>query len=505
MAAVRIVGNGLFDGLGVTVHGECEGDLTALPALLIVIPLIGLLVLNLPFKREIMNRLALWFGLAFCLLEALLALCPTCWSESAEFDFFYKVLAWNPVVDNLSRVTFLAIALVSFSAFMVAKYTISDGNRLFVFSNVLLLSLTGMNGLVLAGDLFSLYIFLEVAAVCSFILIAFEQEKNAFEGAFKYFVLSAIASALILSSIALLLLFVGGLSFSEVSSALADQRQRYLVLLALSMFLTGLLVKGGVVPFHGWVPDAYSAAPSPTSVLLGGIVTKAGGIYTLIRLTTTVFGSHGSIQIMLLTFGTLSLVVGALAALTQSDFRRMLAYSSISQIGYIVLGLGTGTALGIAGAVLHFFNHSLFKSLLFVNAAAVEQQTGLRDMDRMGGLSNKMPITGISSTIAFLSTAGIPPLSGFWSKLIIVIAVWQSGHPTLATIAVLTSLLTLAYFLSLQRRVFFGNLAEQFENLKEANVWALIPALLLAALTVALGLLMPWLFGTFLLPVETLL
>ena len=159
----------------------------------------------------------------------------------------------------------------------------------------------------------------------------------------------------------------------------------------------------------------------------------------------------------------------------------------------------------MAGAMLHFFNHSIFKTLLFVNAVSLEKQTGSRDINQMGGLAQKMPVTSATSTIAFLSTAGIPPFSGFWSKLLIVLAVWQAGHYWLAAVAVLASLLTLAYFLSLTRRVFFGKLAAGFDELREASAWALIPALLLAAITIGLGIAMPWLFESFLLPIGTIL
>jgi formate hydrogenlyase subunit 3/multisubunit Na+/H+ antiporter MnhD subunit len=203
--------------------------------------------------------------------------------------------------------------------------------------------------------------------------------------------------------------------------------------------------------------------------------------------------------------GIISAVVGALAALTQSNFKRMLAYSSISQVGYIVLGLGAGTALGLAGAVFHLFNHAVFKTLLFVNASAVEKETGTVDMDKLGGISKLMPVTGTTSVIAFLSTAGIPPLSGFWSKLLIIVALYKAGFPVIAAIAVAASLLTLAYFLSMQRRVFFGKLAEGLGSIKEGNFWVLVPSVVLALLTIALGVGIPWLFETFLVPIRSIL
>jgi multicomponent Na+:H+ antiporter subunit D len=208
---------------------------------------------------------------------------------------------------------------------------------------------------------------------------------------------------------------------------------------------------------------------------------------------------------VLLVVGLLSILVGAVVALAQKDFKRMLAYSSISQVGYIILGVGAGSALGFAGAVFHIFNHAVFKSLLFVNSAAVEQQTGTRDMDQLGGISAKMPITGFTSVLAMLSTAGIPPLSGFWSKLLIILAVWKAGHEGYAAAAILASLLTLAYFLSMQRRVFFGKPSAACNDLKEAGAFAVLPALMLAAITVGLGLAAPWLFDTFLVPVGSIL
>ncbi|MDD5423545.1 MAG: proton-conducting transporter membrane subunit, partial [Candidatus Omnitrophica bacterium] len=258
-------------------------------------------------------------------------------------------------------------------------------------------------------------------------------------------------------------------------------------------------------PFHGWLPDAYMAAPAPVSILLGGIVTKAAGIYTLIRMAASVFIFDERIRTMLMLLGTISILAGAFAALGQKNFKRMLAYSSISQIGYIVLGFGTGTALGIAGAVFHLFNHAIFKSLLFVNAAAVEKQVGTNDMQKMGGLSSRMPVTGATSVIGMLSTSGIPPFAGFWSKLIIIIALWQSAYYSYAAIAIMASVVTLAYFLYMQRTVFFGELAVGLENIKEANFGFVLTSSILAAITIGVGLFFPIIFNIFFMPVKEIL
>jgi multicomponent Na+:H+ antiporter subunit D len=193
-----------------------------------------------------------------------------------------------------------------------------------------------------------------------------------------------------------------------------------------------------------------------------------------------------------LFIGALSVVVGALATLTQTDFKRMLAYSSISQTGYIVLGLGCASGLGIAAAAFHFFNHAVFKSLLFVNSAAVEKEAGTRDMDRLTGLAQKMPVTGITSVLAGMSAAGLPPLAGFWSKLLIIIALWKATHYNYAVVAVLASLLTLAYILLMQRKVFFGTISDGLSHIKEAGWELVLPQIVLAAIIVGVGLLFPF-------------
>jgi multicomponent Na+:H+ antiporter subunit D len=264
-----------------------------------------------------------------------------------------------------------------------------------------------------------------------------------------------------------------------------------LVATAIVLFIVAAFIKGGLVPFHGWLPDAYSSAPRSVSVLLAGIVTKTAGVYTAMRIVTSVFGFTPMIQTVLLFIGTVSIIFGALAALNQKDFRRMLAYSSISQMGYIIVALGCGTAYGMAGALFHLFNHATSKSQLFINAAAVEEQTGQRDMTKLGGLASPMPVTGGTSVVALLSIAGIPPLAGFWSKLIIIIALWQSGHPAYALIAVVASTITLGYFLLLQRRMFFGKMPSELAGTKEARAGLLVPAMILSGIAIALGIAFP--------------
>ena len=472
----------------------------------IALPLLVVLILNL-LPRKQADDLSFWCGMSLTVISGLYVLVSPR-PLASDFDPVNMVLNWKIVTSDLTAVMLISIALVVFSAFWVGRYLLEDENRQFIFNNLLLLCMVGMNGVVFSQDLFTLYIFLEIVAASSFILIALEKTKAGLEGAFKYILLSFIATVLILSSIALLFMVCGSLDYDTVrdylTSGTLDAGTSRFVLFAVGLFAVGLFIKGGMVPFHGWLPDAYSSAPTPVSVLLGGIVTKAAGVFTLIQLVCNVFVFEG-LSPVLLAIGTVSIAVGAFAAIGQKNFKRMLGYSSISQIGYIIVGLGSANIIGIVGAIFHLFNHSVFKTLLFVNAAAVEKESGEVDMDKLGGLSNKMPVTGFASVLGFLSTAGIPPLSGFWSKVLIVVGVWKAGAPAVAIIAVLFSLITLAYFLSLQRRVFFGKLAAGLEGVREADYRILIPTIVLAIITLVLGLTFPWLFDTFLVPLESLL
>ncbi len=473
-------------------------------SLLILLPLAGLILLNLP--GGLLAGLALPAVAALAIFEIVLAVyLPT--AAFPALEQVQQLLHLSTPLDSLARVLLLSIGIVMLASLLVLHATVKAQRRRFNVANVLLISLMGMNGVVLVHDLFSLYVFLEVTSVASFVLIASSGEDTGLEGAFKYLVLSAVATVLMLSGVAMMFLFAGSTDFSAVAAALQNNSGQLLLKIAIGTFGCGLLIKGGLVPFHGWLPDAYQSAPAAISVLLAGVVTKVSGIYALFRLGISVVGLQ-TFSPVLLAVGALSMVVGALLALRQNSLKRLLAYSSVSQVGYIVLGLGCagmgGPAgkLGLAAAIFHLFNHTIFKTLLFVNSAALEQRTGTSDMSVMGGLGSRMPITSTSSAIAALSIAGIPPLSGFWSKLLLIIALWQAGLYAYASLAVFVSVLTLAYMLTVQRRVFFGKCREDLLSAREASGGIVLVEAALALVIIGVGVLMPYVMNSFLLPLK---
>ena len=464
-------------------------------ALLVLGPIAALLLLNLPWRnvpRWALNASVL--SLAFA--ELFVAVSLPALLSGAGLPLLDQ-LHFGLVADDLTRIMLAAIGLVLGAATLVGQDSISGDRKHRLFCSLLLVSLTGMNATVLLSDFFSMYVFLEVTAVASFILIAQDRALLAIEGAFRYLILSAVAAVFMLAACGLLVLSAGGTSFDAVRAALSSGTEHgVLARVALGVFVLGMFIKGGVVPFHGWLPGAYGSAPSAVSVLLSGIVTKVSGIYALVRIVHSVYVPDAKLSMVLLVLGTVSILVGAIAALGQTDMKRMLAYSSISQVGYIVLALGAGGELGVVAASFHLFNHAIFKSLLFVDAAAIESRAGTSELSRLGGIGGKMPVTGATATLGMLSAAGIPPFAGFFSKLLIIVALFKSDHTYFAVVAVLASLLTLGYFLSMQRQAFFGKPAEGLEEVTEATSGFLVPALVLATITVFAGVLFPFLLDS---------
>jgi len=403
-------------------------------------------------------------------------------------------------VDGFSQFMLLAIALVCLAVGLFSIDYMEHYGSKSVYYALLLVMAAGMNGLVLVTDLFQVYIFLEVAAVASYALVAYGLEHDELEASFKYLMLSVIASAAILVGIALLFGLTGGLSFASVAKGLAILKAPLAAGLCAALFLMGFGLKAALIPFHAWLPDAHPSAPAPISAILSGLLIKVSGVYAIVRILFNVFGLTPALSQVLMWMGAVSIVVAAMLALGQKDLKRMLAYSSISQVGYIVLGIGLGTPLGIAGGLFHLFNHAMAKGLLFLNSGSVQMSTGTRNLEEMGGLARRMPLTAGTSLVGSLSIAGVPPLAGFWSKLMIIMALVQAAEWPLAVIAVLASVLTLWYYLLIQRKAFFGKLEERWKEVREAPLWMSVSTVLLSLLIIAVGLVFAFVVRTWIEP-----
>jgi multicomponent Na+:H+ antiporter subunit D len=390
----------------------------------------------------------------------------------------YKVGGWEPidgipigiymVMDSL---TAIILCIINIIGFLSVVYSFTYINR-FTSENfyyaLFCLMLAGMNGVVLSGDLFNIFVFLEIAAISSYALVAFGVEKEELEASFKYQVLGGLASFLILFGISFIYWKTKTLNIADIKAAMGSNPEKGHYMVVQLLLLSGFGLKAALIPFHAWLPDAHSSAPSPISAMLSGVLIKAVGIYVLIRLFFNMFIISTEMAMLFTTLGALSMVVGVFLAIGQWDIKRLLAYHSISQMGYVVLSVGIGmillsrgtkpevATLAIGGGLFHLINHAAFKSLLFLNAGAIEYRTGTRNLKEMGGLSRLMPVTSSTSFIASMSISGIPPFNGFFSKLIIIIAAIMAKFYLLAAIAVIVSIITLASFLKFQRYAFYN-------------------------------------------------
>jgi len=439
--------------------------------------------------REGLAQILANFGAALLLLFSVMSIS---WLKSGLQ--VYYVGGWRPpfgicmVLDGMTVLMLLVVNIIGcltlvYSIDYIRRYTSPT-----LYYTLFCLLLAGLNGVVISGDLFNLFVFLEITSIASYALVAFGTEAEDLEASFKYLVLGSIASTLILLGIGMLLGSVSTLNMADISRSLSTSSSKNIILYCLALFIMGFGLKVALVPFHAWLPDAHPAAPAPMSAMLSGVVIKTIGVYALARVLFNIIGFNPTISSILTWMGIISMSVGVLLAIGQWDFKRLLAYHSISQIGYVIFGLGLGTPLGIMGGLFHLFNHSLFKSLLFLNAGAVEYSTGNRQLNKLNGLSKEMPVTSTTSLIASLSIAGIPPLCGFWSKLIIIIAAFQANNPVGAIVCIMVAMVTLASFLKVQKYAFIRRTEEVVSGVKEVPLSMVLAMVVLAILCVLVGI-----------------
>ncbi len=422
-------------------------------------------------------------------------------TEVYEIGKWSVPLGINLVLDGLSSLLLLAISVVSAAAMLFSVRYMEQYTAKTKYLSLFLLMVAGMNGVVLSGDIFNLFVFLEVASLASYALVGFGCDHEELEASFKYMVLGSIGSIFVLFAVTLVYGNTSTLNMAYISKAIQSSGLNAGLTFALALFIVGFGLKAALVPFHAWLPDAHPSAPAPISAMLSGILIKTLGVYALARIVFNVFGVSVTIGWLLVVLGLLSMVAGAFLAIGQWDIKRLMAYSSISQIGYVVLGIGLGAtliarganmawaSLAILGGVFHLVNHAVYKSLLFLTSGSVEMSTGTRQLKQMGGLAEKLPITRATCAVASASIVGIPPFSGFWSKLILVIAAVQAQFYWIAAIIVFVSLCTLIMYLKVQRYAFLGELPENLRQVKENKGSMLVAMIFLACLCVLMGLL----------------
>jgi multicomponent Na+:H+ antiporter subunit D len=428
----------------------------------------------------------------------------------------YYLGGWEPplgieyVVDHVSAFVVLVITSVALVV-VVATRRIAAREmlqaRLGTFYAMVLLLLTGLTGIVVTGDLFNLFVFLEIASLSAYTL-AFLGGGRGMVAAFRYLVLGTVGGSLYLLGVGFLYFATGSLNMADIARILPGLEDSRAVLAAAVLIFTGLGLKMALFPLHLWLPDVYTYSLSSVNTLIAPIMTKVAA-YAMLRMFLSVFSIEylqDSVPIagVLVVLGLAGVVLGSVAAMAQSDLRRMLAYSSISQISLIGVGIGLASPLAFVAALLHVMNHAVMKSCLFLTAATIRRRTGNSDIRQMGGLGRQMPVTMAAFALASLSMIGIPPTAGFFSKWYLAQAGIESGQWTVVAIVLLSSLLTAVYLFKVLERVYLSPApapqppdvaAEDAASVKRRAKWReappglLVPIVVLALAVVILGLL----------------
>jgi NADH-quinone oxidoreductase subunit M len=351
----------------------------------------------------------------------------------------------------------------------------------------------GMLGTVLATNLIEFYVFFELMLVPAFFLVAFYGYGERKRIALMFFFWTHVGAVVLLLGLLAMGFFAGGFDYDTVKENVGKIPDQWLVLIVFSLVI-GLGVKLAAFALHIWLPYAHSEAPTPISALLSPAMIGIGA-YGLLRLWLELLvGDYSQYSIYINLWGLATMIYGGAMALMQDDIKRVLAYSSISQMGYILFGLGSESVLGITGATLMYVSHGLGKAILFMMAGSIILQTGTRSMSKLGGLAGRMPYTAVIAMIGALTIMGIPPTSGFMAEWILFNGVLQSGvtnSDTLRIVAfglgILATVLTAAYILWMYKRIFFGKIPEQYSKIKDSNRYVTVTMAALAAITLFLG------------------
>ena len=406
----------------------------------------------------------------------------------------YGIGGWSPplginlAADSLSALIVLVISCIGFLCIVYSTSYMKKFTGLPIYDSLLMFMIAGMNGVVLTGDLFNMFVFLEISFIVGYALVAFRGGPVEMEASFKYMALSMVAGFVFLLGIGLIYNITGTLNLAHIARVIGTIGNTTVLIFAGISLIIGLGLVAAIVPLHAWLPDAHPAAPSPISALLSGVAVKVG-VYGIIRITYTMFGFQTiGIGPAIIALGTFTMIVGAAFALVQTDIKRLLAYSTICGVGYITLALGIGTTGGIEGAIFHLVNHALAKALLFLTIGCVIYRIGTRNMHRMGGLLRHMPIEATAFLFGGLAIAGIPPFNGFISKLLIYLACFDAGHFVPLVISIAISLLTLAVYLRAFQMIFLGESNGRVRT-GTTPMSMLVPILILAGACLVIGIL----------------
>lgn len=469
-----------------------------LPVLIVVAPLIGAAVA--PLAAFVSVRLAR--ATALVALAAALAFAAMALDRAlAGGPLRYHLGGWPPpwgieyVVDPLSGGMAVLVAAFGLIVSVYAGPFVADLplRGAIGFHSVYLLLVAGLLGMTVTGDMFNLYVFLEISSIAGYALLALGGGRSVV-ASFRYVLLGSVAGSFYLLGLGFLYALTGTLNMADLAARLPPVAGSPAVQVAVALIAAGLGIKMGLFPLHGWLPDAYTFAPAPVTAFVAAVMGKVSA-YVLFRVILFVVAPAdvaGGVVQVLGWLAAAGAVAASLMALAQTDVRRMLAYSSVGQMGYIVIGLSIGTPLALTGALLHVLNHAVMKGCLFLAAGAVGYRTGAASIAEYGGAARRLPLSMAAYTVAAISLVGLPPTAGFFSKWYLLLAALDEGLWPFALALVGSSLLSAVYLFRVVQQSLFG--ADQARPepaaapMREVPARMLAPIVVLAVAVVALGL-----------------
>lgn len=398
-------------------------------------------------------------------------------------------------IDTLNAFVLLMVSMISFIVLLAAQTSIEKeipADKQSLFYIAYLLCVAGLLGIVATGDAFNVFVFLEISALSTYTLIAMGSDRRALWASYQYLIMGTIGATFILIGIGLMYMMTGTLNMHDLGQRLPEVESTRTVYTAFAFFMVGVCLKLALFPLHLWLPNAYAYAPSIATSLLSATATKVA-IYVLLRFIFSVFGvdfslSHIPLQQMLIVLGVAGVFTASIVAIYQTNLKRLFAYSSVAQIGYMIIGFALGNVTGLTATLLHLFNHALMKGALFLALAGVFYRLGSVDIRNMHGLGRQMPFSMGAIFIGGMSLIGVPLTVGFVSKWYLVLGTLENGWWPLSVLILAGSLLALVYIWRIVETVYFQPATAENRQINEAPASILIPAWILVCANLYFGI-----------------
>jgi multicomponent Na+:H+ antiporter subunit D len=439
---------------------------------------------------------ASWLSLAVSLallaqvLQSAAAISYVLGGWAVPFGIEYRVDRLNGFV--LLIVNLVGSMIIPFAGTSVRKEI--DSNQQAWFYTMYLLCLTGLLGISVSGDAFNVFVFLEISSLSTYVLIAMGRHRRALLASYQYLIIGTIGATLYVIGIGLLYLATGSLNLADIAGRIDPGMTEYSrpILAALAFLSVGICLKLALFPLHVWLPNAYAYAPSAAAAFLAGTATKVA-VYLLIRIYFSIYGIAFGLEILpvfmvVLLLSLAAMLIASFSAIFEANAKRMLAYSSVAQIGYITLGIALANVSGLTGGLVHMFNHAVLKTTLFMALGAVFYRIGSVQVADMAGIGRRMPVTMAAFTIAGLGLIGVPGTAGFISKWYLVIGAIERGYWPVVVLVVASSLLAVIYVGRVVESAYFREPSKTVRDATDPPALMLVPITALAALSIYFGL-----------------